>query len=291
MPPVSCNGGPDKKWSLDNISDNANYLTIWAEGAGGLGEGSTGNSPKLVQYYRGMADFFCKQYLPANRLQLRIENPYIDGSPDASGIITPANSIKNMYYPSVSSPIYKDLLKNLPKNVTVQFMPWTHEPWHAFAYEMANNIDLANIPVNNTCSTSSKPCYGDKGKSLFGPKPTCGSEDIVMNGDCYSMASGQCVNHADKSMCLSGEICAKKSGQKWPGCITKCCDGDNTTAKVCSGTTVCCSSDSDCPIVPALAVLLTHMWNKFLEQQSGYNGPFITGLAFDAEGSGYASQI
>ena len=35
-----------------------------------------------------------------------------------------------------------------------------------------------------------------------------------MNEDCYSMASGQCVNITDKSMYLSGEICAKKSGLK-----------------------------------------------------------------------------
>jgi len=89
IPPINKNNkGPQNVWKLANnaaeAQKNAPYLTIWAEGAGGLGEGSVGISPKLVQYYRGMADFFRRvdtdsEILKCNRLQLRVENPYIDG--------------------------------------------------------------------------------------------------------------------------------------------------------------------------------------------------------------------
>ena len=67
IPPVKKLGGPKRRWKLpmtkndidDNLSqDGTPYLTMWAEGAGGLGEGQGGSTAKLVQYYRGMADFF-----------------------------------------------------------------------------------------------------------------------------------------------------------------------------------------------------------------------------------------
>ena len=112
-------------------------LIIWAEGA------PLGSLPslELTQYYRGMAYFFCKQVLPSNRLQLRVENPYIDGPLPA----TPENSQMNIYYPSKNSPVYKDLLKNLNKNIEVQFMPWTHEQWIAFKYEVDNSDEYSSF--------------------------------------------------------------------------------------------------------------------------------------------------
>jgi hypothetical protein len=60
-----CNTGwKGKKWKLpmsnQDAIDNGKYLTMWAEGAGGIGEGVSGATPQLVQYYRGMADFFCR---------------------------------------------------------------------------------------------------------------------------------------------------------------------------------------------------------------------------------------
>ena len=294
-----CNSGwKGTKWKLpmnsQDAKDNGNYLTMWAEGAGGIGEGTTGATPQLVQYYRGMADFFCrvgtdKQILPCNRLQLRVENPYIDGGVDDKGNVTPATSMKNMYYPSENSPIYTELLKNLPPEVTVQIMPWTHEPWLAYQYE-CNNSKYANIfKSSSSCSTSSIPCYPTSGKaSIYKNKPTCSDGETMMNGDCYTIMEGKCVNNTGQDMCNSNQVCAQKRGQKYPGCITQCCTSENETPMVCDGSTRCCKDESDCPKVPALAVCLADMWNDFLQKQSGYSGPFITGIAFDAEGSGYA---
>jgi hypothetical protein len=295
-----CNTGwKGKKWKLpmsnQDAIDNGKYLTMWAEGAGGIGEGVSGATPQLVQYYRGMADFFCRvgtsdEILPCNRLQLRVENPYIDGGVDSKGNITPATSMKNMYYPSETSPIYTELLKNLPPEVTVQIMPWTHEPWLAYQYE-CNNNKYANIfkSSSSSCSTSPIPCYPTSGKSsIYKSLPSCSQGETMMNGDCYTIMKGKCVNNTGQDMCNSNQVCAQKRGQKYPGCVTQCCTSENETPTVCNGSTRCCKDKSDCPEVPALAVCLADMWNDFLQKQSGYNGPYITGIAFDAEGSGYA---
>ena len=84
----------------------------------------------------------------------------------------------------------------------------------------------------------------------------------------------------------------ERTGQKWAECTTLCCDGKDPSLKpkVCDGGSICCKSNGDCPRVPTLAVILADMWNTFLGKQPGYNGPFITGLAFDAEGSGYSAS-
>jgi len=108
-----------------------------------------------------------------------------------------------------------------------------------------------------------------------------------MNGDCYTMTDGKCVDHAGVNMCGGKQICAQKRGQKWPGCITQCCTNQNETPNVCDGGTRCCTDSKDCPRVPALAVCLANDWNELLTNAKNYSGPYITGLAFDAEGSGY----
>jgi len=290
IPPINKNNkGPKTVWKLANsvqdAQDNAPYLTIWAEGAGGLGEGSVGISPKLVQYYRGMADFFRRvdtdsEILKCNRLQVRVENPYIDGP-------TP---VKNMYFPSITSPIFTELLSNLPRNVTVQFMPWTHEPW--IQYSTDCKTKYKNVPIGGKCNPSKIPCYPSPAnpKGIYKSYPTCKDGLTVMNGDCYTMTDGKCVDHADVDMCSGKQICAQKTGQKWPGCITQCCTSQNETPRVCDGGARCCTDSKDCPRVPALAVCLANDWNVLLEAQgNSYKGPYITGLAFDAEGSGYSA--
>ena len=290
IPPINKNNkGPKTVWKLANnaaeAQKNAPYLTIWAEGAGGLGEGSVGISPKLVQYYRGMADFFRRvdtdsEILKCNRLQVRVENPYIDGP-------TP---VKNMYFPSITSPIFTELLSNLPRNVTVQFMPWTHEPW--IQYSKDCKTKYKNVPIGGKCNPSSIPCYPSPANltGIYKSYPTCKDGLTVMNGDCYTMTDGKCVDHADVDMCSGKQICAQKTGQKWPGCITQCCTTQNEIPRVCDGGARCCTDSKDCPRVPALAVCLANDWNVLLEAQgNSYKGPYITGLAFDAEGSGYSA--
>ena len=280
----------DEDWSSSQTG-NEGSITMWAEAAGPLGEGKYGTSPGLVQYFRGMAEFFCNQTLPCNRLQLRVENPYIDGAPDSTGVVTSATSQKNMYYPSVDSPIYTELLKNLDPKIVVQFMPWTHEPWLAFKNEAKSSSSYKGVIVEGNCATSNLPCYSDTTNSLYGKMPTCSGDTIVQKGDCYTISDGKCVDNLGNNTCSSSQTCAKKVGQKWPSCETLCCDKSTTSnPTVCDGGSICCGQDGDCPRVPALAVILADMWNTFLAKQTGYNGPFITGLAFDAEGSGYSAS-
>lgn len=307
IPKYSCKQTPITPWklplSLDDTwstseTGNLKSTTMWAEGAGPLGEGKNGVSPGLVQYYRGMAEFFCKQTLLCNRLQLRVENPYIDGAPDSTtGKVLPANSVKNIYYPAVTSPIYTELLKNLDPKIVVQFMPWTHEPWLAFKNEAEKTYP--NITVDGTCAQSEIPCYSNDPatRSIYGPVPECKDPAYpeVKNGDCWSTDGQQCVDKLGESTCTKNQKCARKTGQKWAGCATLCCDGSKPSQKpkVCDGGSICCNTNGDCPRVPTLTVILADMWNTFLVQQikkDNYNGPFITGLAFDAEGSGYSAS-
>ena len=303
IPKYSCTQKPFTPWKLPwGVDDtwstsepgNKGGMTMWAEAAGPLGEGKNGVSPGLVQYYRGMAEFFCNQTLPCNRLQLRVENPYIDGAPNSTGKVMPLNSVKNIYYPAVTSPIYTELLKNLDPKIVVQFMPWTHEPWLAFKNEVQTTY--SKIKVDGNCASSEIPCYNnDPTKpSIYGPVPECNDTKYpeIKNGDCWSTTDQKCVDGNGDSTCTTNQICARKTGQKWAECTTLCCDGKDPTLKpeVCDGGSICCGGSGDCPRVPTLAVILADMWNKFLENQTGYNGPFITGLAFDAEGSGYSAS-
>ena len=156
-----------------------------------------------------------------------------------------------------------------------------------FSNKCEKDSKYQHIKLLGTCTESNVFCYsshaGPTGSSLYKKFPSCtGAYNQPINDDCYE-SSEDCL-----IKCRSNYSCVRNEKKPDSECILKCCTKPNEKPKICEGGGRCCLDETDCSKVPSLAVILADMWNEFLmgEKTKGYTGPFITGMAFDKEGSG-----
>ena len=214
-------------------------------------------SPEIIQYYQLMNNFMCNPNpagLCVNKLMLRLEVPVEnDGS-------------RNCFYPSLSSPLYTEFLKNLPTDFELYAMPYFDKTTSWAAYpdnpvEQAALTALTYIPCNASCNTI--PCDG----------VDCPAGFQCINGSCFQ-PNDQC------GACPAGQTCLFGYGKKYPDCYTvckgMCCEGTVDP----SGAGTCCNATCDNAL--ARAVYQVKHWNQVLGR------PLFKGLVVDQEGSGYS---
>jgi hypothetical protein len=214
-------------------------------------------SPEIIQYYQLMNNFMCNPNpagLCVNKLMLRLEVPVeFDGS-------------RNCFYPSLSSPLYTEFLKNLPTEFELYAMPYFDKTTSWAAYpdnpvEQAALTALTYIPCNASCNTI--PCDG----------VDCPAGFQCINGSCFQ-PNDQC------GACPAGQTCLFGYGKKYPDCYTVCkgvcCEGTVDP----SGAGTCCNATCDNAL--ARAVYQVKQWNQVLGR------PLFKGLVVDQEGSGYS---
>lgn len=231
-------------------------VTFWAEHPP---IGSDVNSPEITQYYQLMNKFICQPNpagLCVNKFLLRVEIP-----------VEP-NGSRNCFYPALNSPLYTQLLVNLPTNFELYALPYFDPSisWAAYpdtASEIAELGSLATIPCTDTCNVT--PCSG-----------ACPSGYQCVNGSCYT-TSDQC------GTCPSGQSCLLGYDKKYPGCLSSCKGSCCAGTVDPSGSGNCCNAPCDNAL--ARAVFQVKKWNELLGRQ------LFKGIVVDQEGSGYSRAV
>ena len=249
-----CIKPPPPSGNCPNLSGSGVPMVFWAEHPP---VGASNTSPDVINYFTLMNQFLCQSNpvgIYPSKLMLRLETPV---EPDGT---------RNCFYPSLSSPIYTQFLKNLPDNFELYAIPYFDKftSWAPYPDTPQGHADMGQLEFlacNSPCSVT--PCGS-----------ACPAGYSCVNGDCYAPGN-------DCGTCAPQQSCFHKAG-KYSLCLTPCngmcaagtVNPDGSPGFCCSGAT----TENQL----AKAVYQVVQWNKILGR------PLFKGLVVDHEGSGYS---
>lgn len=221
--------------------------------------GSDVNNPAVIKYFRDANTVICNTN-PAGfcvkKFLLRLEVP------------VESDGTRNCFYPSLTSPMYTEFMKNLPDDYELYAMPYfdSTTSWLTYPDTPQGTQDmgplLTAIPCNASCVAPKCP-------------PSCPSGYQCVAGDCFQPATG-C------GTCQPGQTCWLGFGAKYPKCLNECkgtCCAGSVDPQHGLGT--CCNSQY-CDNQLAKAVYQVKKWNDVMGR------PLFKGLVVDKESAGYA---